>query len=90
MTSFQTFDDSRCIVHFGDILIRGLAAGRRNTVVLVSMVGRKKRQRKGPQLEERMRTVLLLVSLAAMRLASGGISPALLRFTMVVKEISEY
>merc|ERR1712156_1375906 len=51
--------------------------------------GAQEKTAQGNQLEEIMRTVLLLVSLAAMRLASGGISPALLRFTMVVKEISE-
>ena len=47
MTSFQPFRDARSIVHFGHILIRGLATGRRNTVVLVSMVGRRKRPARG-------------------------------------------
>ena len=42
------------------------------------------------QMEERLRTVLALVSLTALRLASGMMPPALpLQGTMFVKEVSE-
>ena len=44
---------------------------------------------KGPQKEERLRTVLLLVSMRAITLASGMIGPALMLFTIFVKEVSE-
>ena len=44
---------------------------------------------KGPQMEERMRTVLLFISLTTLTLASGGMAPALVRITMFVKEVSE-
>ena len=41
-------------------------------------------------MEERLRTVLALVSLTALRLASGMMLPALpLQGTMFVKEVSE-
>ena len=36
--------------------------------------------------EERLRTVLVLNSMMALTLASGGITPALMRFTMFVKD----
>ena len=39
----------RCTAHFGQILIRGLAAERRNIIILVSVVGHSKRQPRGPK-----------------------------------------
>ena len=44
---------------------------------------------KGPQKEERLRTVLLLISVMALSLASGLMSPALMCISMFVREVSE-
>ena len=78
-----------CIAHFDQILIRGLAAGRRNTVVPGLLGGTQQNTSKGNQMEERMRAVLLLLSMRTLTLANGVMSPALERITMFVKEVSE-
>ena len=44
---------------------------------------------KGNLIMERLRTVLMFISMKALSLASGGMPPALMRFTMFVKEVSE-
>ena len=44
---------------------------------------------KGNLIMERLRTVLMFISMKALSLASGGMPPALLQFTMFVKEVSE-
>jgi len=44
---------------------------------------------KGNQVEERPRTVLVLISMMALSLARGLMTPALMRVTMFVKEVSE-
>ena len=44
---------------------------------------------KGNQVEERLRTVLVLISMMALSLARGLMTPALMRVTMFVKEVSE-
>ena len=44
---------------------------------------------KGNQVEERPRTVLVLISMMAISLASGLMTPALNRIIMFVKEVSE-
>ena len=44
---------------------------------------------KGNQVEERLRTVLVLISTMALSLARGLTTPALMRVTMFVKEVSE-
>ena len=44
---------------------------------------------KGNLIMERLRTVPMFISMKALSLASGGMPPALLRFTMFVKEVSE-
>ena len=44
---------------------------------------------KGNQVEERLRTVLVFISMTALSLASGQMTPALMRITMFVKEVSE-
>merc|ERR1712004_810458 len=44
---------------------------------------------KGNQMEERLRTVLLFVSLTTLWLASGMMPPALRQSTMFVKKVSE-
>ena len=41
---------------------------------------------KGNQVEERLRTVLVFISMKAPRLASGSMSPALLHFSTYVKD----
>ena len=41
-------------------------------------------------MEERLRTVLVFISMMALSLASGLMTPALMRVTMSVKEVSEY
>ena len=51
--------------------------------------GAQQKAAKGLQMEERLRTVLVLVSMKAAWLASGGMATALVRFTMFVKEVSE-
>ena len=44
---------------------------------------------KGNQVEERLRTVLVFISMTALSLASGQMTPALRRITMFMKEDSE-
>ena len=45
---------------------------------------------KGNQVEETLKTVLGFISMTALSLASGQMTPALMRVTMFVKEVSEY
>ena len=47
--------------------------------------GSHKKTIKGPQMEERLRTVLIIISMRALTLVNGVISPALVRITMFVK-----
>ena len=48
--------------------------------------GAQEKTSKGIQMEERLRTVLMLFSMRALTLASGMITPALLHITMFVKD----
>ena len=44
---------------------------------------------KGNQVEESLKTVLVFISMTALSLDSGQMTPALMRITMFVKEVSE-
>ena len=58
-------------------------------LVYIILIASHREWKMGPQKEERLRTVLLLVSMRANSLASGMIGPALMLFTIFVKEVSE-
>merc|ERR1712126_641149 len=51
--------------------------------------GSQEKTRKGIQVEERLRTVLVFILMTALSLASGLMTTALLHITMFVKEVSE-
>ena len=80
MIIFQPFGDAHLVQGFGGKQMArhcpGLLGGPHHKAC------------KGIHKEERLRTVLLFISMMALTLVSGLISPAMVNITMFVKELS--